>query len=98
MEKKEVDQHILCSECPHIFSMDLSAPKEKLTRANPELAPNIDEVEMSYKMFLWRSITGENQHVEPAVDSLWHMHILHTELYYTHCRDVLGVFLHHCPS
>lgn len=32
------------------------------------------------------------------VDELWHDHVLNTQDYAAMCRDVVGAFVHHCPS
>ena len=54
---------------------------------------------LSYESFLQKAATANGllPVPSPAVDKLWHAHLLHTELYQDYCLDRFGRVVHHVP-
>jgi len=52
-----------------------------------------------YRQFLWLCAQGEGVQVpSPAIDAVWHLHLLDTRAYASFCDQVIGRMIHHCPG
>lgn len=85
-----------------IESIDLTWVKRKITdkrEGKGWSAKKADEIERSYKRFLFLFATTLDVRVVPTldIDALWHQHILDTRAYFADCDRVFGTYLHHFP-
>ena len=57
-------------------------------------------VTQEYYKFLALHIIDPRMELVPSpyVDEMWHSHILHTQLYNEHTKNLFGTFLHHVPA
>ena len=54
---------------------------------------------LGYRQFLWLCAQGEGVQVpSPAIDAVWHLHLLDTRAYADFCDQVIGRMIHHSPG
>lgn len=52
-----------------------------------------------YRQFLWLCAQDEGVQVpSPAIDAVWHLHLLDTRAYAEFCDQVIGRMIHHSPG
>ena len=52
-----------------------------------------------YRQFLWLCAQpGEGAVPSPAIDAVWHLHLLDTRAYASFCDQVIGRMIHHSPG
>jgi len=83
-----------------VDSIDLSNVRKRLLKEQTWTPEYTDKVIQEYRRFLLLCLRFPQMTVvpSPAVDEVWHAHILHTRAYANDCQTFLGFFLHHSPS
>lgn len=72
---------------------DQVAQTTALTGARAEAAIQV------YRQFLWLCAQGQGVQVpSPAIDAVWHLHLLDTRAYASFCDQVIGRMIHHSPG
>ncbi len=81
-------------------AMDLSDIKALMHQHHAEWTDErVDSAILWYRRFLALNAMypGEPIISTQDVDDVWHTHVLHTKLYFQHCAQVFGYYLHHGP-
>lgn len=83
-----------------IVCLDFTKIKVKLMKKLGWNTDYANQAEVWYKRFLILMVRHPGQSVvpTPAIDEMWHAHILDTQRYAKDCKEIFGKFIHHCPS
>ncbi len=83
-----------------INAVDLSSTINRLVKVHHWKNSLALKAVQQYRNYLFlKKKYGKTYSLPPSydIDEVWHAHILHTEDYYTFCKEVFGDFLHHHP-
>ena len=83
-----------------VSTFDLSVIMAYVAKNQPDLIQDLASIEYQYRQFMFLISLKKYQGMSVpsvAVDKVWHAHILHTELYYSFCQNLVGHYVHHNP-
>lgn len=91
----------LVAKQKQLNDLNLNFLSEALIKRHGWSRKDAEESCKMYKNYLFLKLKYGDQYMLPPsveIDDVWHLHILYTEKYTSHCQSIFGFYLHHIPG